>query len=114
MDEQTRVIEYKCPCCNAGLVFGSHVQQLTCEYCDNTFDIDAVRAYNDAVKMLNNTICNQSETDETTEKLEQALALYGVIDMPQEEKPSRFSILKLFSDVLYALFKGNGYFEKLV
>lgn len=48
MDEQTRVIEYKCPCCNAGLVFGSHVQQLTCEYCDNTFDIDAVRAYNDA------------------------------------------------------------------
>ena len=73
-----------------------------------------VRAYNDAVKMLNNTICNQSETDEATEKLEQALALYGVIDMPQEEKPSRFSILKLFSDVLYALFKGNGYFEKLV
>ena len=46
MDEQTRVIEYKCPCCNAGLIFGSHVQQLTCEYCDNTFDIDAVRAYN--------------------------------------------------------------------
>lgn len=47
MDEQTKVIEYKCPCCNAGLVFASHVQQLTCEYCDNTFAIDAVRAYND-------------------------------------------------------------------
>lgn len=48
MDEQTRVIEYKCPCCNAGLVFSAHAQKLTCEYCDNTFDIDTVRAYNDA------------------------------------------------------------------
>lgn len=48
MDEQTRVIEYKCPCCNAGLVFSSSAQQLTCEYCDNTFEIDTVRAYNDA------------------------------------------------------------------
>lgn len=48
MSEETRVIEYKCPCCNAGLVFGAQVQQLTCEYCDNTFDLEAVRAYNDA------------------------------------------------------------------
>ena len=48
MSEENKVIEYKCPCCNAGLVFGAHVQQLTCEYCDNTFDIEAIRAYNDA------------------------------------------------------------------
>lgn len=48
MDQQTNVIEYKCPCCNAGLVFGSQVQQLTCEYCDNTFDIDTVRAFNES------------------------------------------------------------------
>lgn len=48
MEETTKTIEYKCPCCNAGLVFGTHVQQLTCEYCDNTFDIDTVRAYNDS------------------------------------------------------------------
>lgn len=48
MAEQTRVIEYKCPCCNAGLHFGSDAQQLTCEYCDNTFEIDAVRAYNES------------------------------------------------------------------
>jgi len=47
MEKQTNVIEYKCPCCNAGLTFGSHVQQLTCEYCDNTFDIDTVQAYNE-------------------------------------------------------------------
>ena len=48
MDDRTRVIEYKCPCCDAGLVFDSHAQKLTCEYCDNTFDMDTVRAYNDS------------------------------------------------------------------
>ena len=41
------VLEYKCPCCNAGLIFGEENQKLTCEYCDNTFDIDTVRAYNE-------------------------------------------------------------------
>lgn len=48
MEERTNVIEYKCPCCNAGLVFGSQVQKLTCEYCENTFDLDTVRAYNES------------------------------------------------------------------
>lgn len=48
MDESTHVLEYKCPCCNAGLRFGSKIQQLKCEYCDNTFDIDTVRAYNES------------------------------------------------------------------
>ena len=45
MSGNTRVLEYKCPCCNAGLVFGEDVQQLKCDYCDNTFDIDTVRAF---------------------------------------------------------------------
>lgn len=40
------VIEYKCPCCNAGLRFAGENQQLTCEFCDNTFELDAVKAYN--------------------------------------------------------------------
>lgn len=48
MEERTNVIEYKCPCCNAGLIFGSRMQQLKCEYCDNTFDVDTVRAYNES------------------------------------------------------------------
>lgn len=43
---QTNVLEYKCPCCNAPLVFGANVQKLTCEYCDNTFDLETVMAYN--------------------------------------------------------------------
>lgn len=48
MENRTNVVEYKCPCCNAGLVFGSQVQKLTCEYCDNTFDLDTVKAYNES------------------------------------------------------------------
>ena len=44
----TNLIEYKCPCCDAGLSFGSDVQQLTCEYCDNTFDIETVKAFNES------------------------------------------------------------------
>lgn len=44
----TQVIEYKCPCCNAGLRFGSETQQLTCEYCDNTFDTGTVKAFNES------------------------------------------------------------------
>lgn len=42
------VIEYKCPCCNAGLQFGAQEQQLKCVYCDNTFDIGTVIAFNEA------------------------------------------------------------------
>lgn len=48
MSQSTHVVEYKCPCCNAGLVFESGIQQLKCEYCDNTFELDAVQAYNES------------------------------------------------------------------
>lgn len=48
MEDISAVLEYKCPCCNAGLVYGSEAQQLKCEYCDNLFDIDTVKAYNES------------------------------------------------------------------
>ena len=51
MVEQTRVIEYKCPCCDAGLIFDGRSQKLTCEYCDNTFDVDTVRSYNESTQV---------------------------------------------------------------
>lgn len=52
MDKQTHVLEYKCPCCNAGLVFGGEMQQLKCEYCDNTFDVETVRAFNESLSAV--------------------------------------------------------------
>ena len=43
------VLEYKCPCCGAGLIFGEDTQKMKCEYCDNIFELDAVREYNDSL-----------------------------------------------------------------
>ncbi len=47
MDQPETILEYKCPCCGAALRFEEGTQQLTCEYCDNTFDLETVRAYNE-------------------------------------------------------------------
>lgn len=62
MGDQTRVLEYKCPCCNAGLIFGNETQQLKCEYCDNTFDIETVRAYNESAANAESEKINWEET----------------------------------------------------
>ncbi len=48
MDQSTSVLEYKCPCCNAGLRFSPGVQKLKCEYCDNSFELETVEAFNAA------------------------------------------------------------------
>ena len=41
-----QVLEYKCPCCGAGLKFSQDGQNMACEYCGNTFEIEVVKAYN--------------------------------------------------------------------
>ena len=46
MENGSNVLEYKCPCCSAGLKFSGEEQELICEYCDNRFEIDAVKEYN--------------------------------------------------------------------
>ena len=59
---ENRVMEYKCPCCNAGLTFGGGSQQLSCEYCGNSFDIDTVRAFNESVATANTEDFHWEET----------------------------------------------------
>lgn len=44
---EEKVLEYKCPCCNAGLPFNENVQKMKCQYCDNEFDLETVRTYNE-------------------------------------------------------------------
>lgn len=56
MADASCVLEYKCPCCNAGLVFSESAQKLQCGACGNSFDIEAVKAYNDTL--------NENEGDE--------------------------------------------------
>ena len=46
MSTPPSVLEYKCPCCDAALVFGEEQQKLTCDACGNSFDIEAVAEYN--------------------------------------------------------------------
>lgn len=58
MSTEPKVIEYKCPCCGAGLLFRGDSQQLTCEYCDNSFDLETIRAF------------NASESQETSEEFQ--------------------------------------------
>ena len=70
-----QVMEYKCPCCNAGLHFGGDEQQLKCEYCENTFDIGTVKAFNDSrtkpqVEQLDWEPCEANRwSDEESQKL---------------------------------------------
>jgi uncharacterized CHY-type Zn-finger protein len=50
VEQETSVVEYKCPCCGAGLKFSGDAQVMTCEYCDNQFEVEAVKAYNEEAK----------------------------------------------------------------
>lgn len=50
MPELKNVLEYECPCCGAGLKFSGTEQKLSCEYCDNTFELESVKEYNAAIK----------------------------------------------------------------
>lgn len=49
MSNTLKVLEYKCPCCGAGLKFSGTEQKLSCEYCDNTFELETVQEYKDAL-----------------------------------------------------------------
>lgn len=46
MPNSQGVLEYKCPCCGAGLAFGESTQKMSCEYCGNDFEMEAVQTYN--------------------------------------------------------------------
>ena len=47
MTQTQQLMEYECPCCGAALVFGQDVQQMVCQYCDNTFELESVKAYHE-------------------------------------------------------------------
>ena len=48
MPNTYNVLEYKCPCCGAGLKFSGAEQKLSCDYCDNTFDLKTLQEYRDS------------------------------------------------------------------
>lgn len=72
------VIEYKCPCCNAGLTFGNDEQKLTCEYCGNSFEIETVRAFNEAAVQEQQEVFSwdDSSQQEWSEEEQQNIRLF--------------------------------------
>lgn len=46
MEQETLVLEYKCPSCGGGLHFGEDNQRMKCPYCDSEFDIKEILDHN--------------------------------------------------------------------
>ena len=46
MEQESQVLEYKCPSCGGGLHFEEENQQLKCPYCESQFHIEQVLDYN--------------------------------------------------------------------
>ncbi len=78
MDPSTIVLEYKCPCCDAGLVFDQERQKMHCQYCDNTFDLDTVKAYHQQKGKADTTSLSwdYATTDTMNQEEEEALQCF--------------------------------------
>lgn len=61
MSNAQNVLEYKCPCCGGGLSFSGAEQKLTCEYCDNSFDLETVKKYNASINLADSQDFNWEE-----------------------------------------------------
>lgn len=43
------LLDYKCPCCGGKIEFDSSLQEMKCPYCDTTFDVAALKEYDDVL-----------------------------------------------------------------
>ncbi len=44
------LLQYKCPCCGGAIEFNSTLQKMKCPYCDTEFDVETLRAFDEALK----------------------------------------------------------------
>ena len=44
------ILEYECPCCGGKVEFDSSIQKMKCPYCDSEFDMEAMRAHDEALE----------------------------------------------------------------
>ena len=42
--------QYKCPCCDGAIEFDSQLQMMKCPYCGTEFEMEALQAYDDAMR----------------------------------------------------------------
>ena len=80
-------IEYKCPCCNAGLAFEDDLQRLTCEYCGNSFEIDTIRAFNESQneQVKDDFSWEKDSTQEWSEEEQRLMAMHHPFTHPMDE-----------------------------
>ena len=76
MTNSTPVLEYKCPCCDAGLTFEAEAQKLSCEYCGNSFDLDAIQVYNENYEEADSFDWTVQESSDWTEDEQNHLQSY--------------------------------------
>jgi len=48
-------LSYKCPSCDAALKYDGTSDKMTCEYCGCSFDVESVKAFNEATEQTNET-----------------------------------------------------------
>ncbi|HPF30176.1 MAG TPA: hypothetical protein PLZ77_08770, partial [Lachnospiraceae bacterium] len=44
------VQEYKCPACGGGIQFDSASQKMKCPFCDNEFDLETLKQFDEVLK----------------------------------------------------------------
>ena len=46
----SNLLEYKCPACGGGINFDTESQQMKCPFCETSFEVDALKVYDDELK----------------------------------------------------------------
>ena len=44
------LLQYKCPCCDGAIEFNVSAQKMKCPYCDTEFELETLKAYDEALK----------------------------------------------------------------
>ena len=66
------LLEYKCPKCGGAIEFDSSTQNMKCPYCDSEFDVETMKAFDEALNVApdsmewNQNSENQWRQDELT------------------------------------------------
>ena len=79
MHQPSGVMEYKCPCCGAGLHFSDGTQRMTCQYCDNEFDLDTVKDFNESLQQQDSVEFTQPDTSHAQLSEEEQAQMQGFV-----------------------------------
>lgn len=77
MSQVQNVLEYKCPCCGAALTYSGEQQQLSCAACGNTFQVEDVHQYNEAIRQQHDTYFQWEEDATQTLSDEESAQVYN-------------------------------------